>query len=261
MRVEVTSGTLQSLDGGRILINATTARQRGGPSAARCAPRSARCADIPLTVGGVFTDNQVLSGSMVLPRALYLRAVPAAFQGDLLVYVKAAPGADLAALRRSLVEQVKPFLVVSVQDGKEFTDSQAAQVDTLLNLIYVLLALSVVIAVLGIINTLALSIFERTREIGLLRAVGLSRRQLSSTITIESVATAVFGALLGAVLGLGLGIALQHGLVSQGLEVLSIPWSRLVVVLVFAAVAGVVAAILPTIRAVRLDILRAVTTE
>jgi len=262
VRVDVTSGTLRSLDDGRVLINATTARQRGWAVGTTLHGTVGALRDIPLTVGGVYQDNQALSrGSMIVPRALYQRAVPAAFQGDLLVYVKATPGADLAALRQSLVQEVKPFLVVSVQDGKEFTDSQAAQVNTLLNLIYLLLALSVVIAVLGIINTLALSIFERTREIGLLRAVGLSRRQLSSTITIESVATAVFGALLGTALGLGLGIALQHGLVSQGLEVLSIPWSRLVVVLVFAAVAGVVAAILPAIRAVRLDILRAVTTE
>jgi putative ABC transport system permease protein len=261
VRVDVTSGSLQSLDDGSILINSSLARDRGWAVGDTVKATVGTLRDTPLTVGGVFKDNQVLSGSMVLPRALYTKAVPVALQGDFLVYVKAEPGADLTAVRKALVAVVKPFLVVSVQDGKEFTDAQAAQVNQLLALIYVLLALSVVIAVLGIVNTLALSIFERTREIGLLRAVGLSRRQLSSTITIESVATAVFGALLGAVLGLGLGIALQHGLVSQGLEVLAIPWAQLVVVVVFAAVAGVVAAILPAIRAVRLDILRAVTTE
>jgi putative ABC transport system permease protein len=115
--------------------------------------------------------------------------------------------------------------------------------------------------VLGIINTLALSVFERTREIGLLRAVGLTRGQLSRTVTIEAVATAVFGALLGTALGLGLGIALQHGLASDGLEVLSIPWLRLTLIIAGAALAGVVAAALPAIRAVRLDVLRAITTE
>ena len=104
---------------------------------------------------------------------------------------------------------MKPYIIVSVQDGSEFTSDQASQINTLLLLIYALLALAVIIAVLGIVNTLALSVFERTREIGLLRAVGLTRGQLSRTITIEAVATALFGAVLGTLMGLGLGVALS----------------------------------------------------
>ena len=106
-------------------------------------------------------------------------------------------GADLPQLRTELVTLVRPYLVVSVQNGSEFADAQGASIDTLLNLLYVLLLFSVIVAVLGIINTLALSVFERTREIGLLRAIGLRRRQLGAMITIEAIATAVFGALLG----------------------------------------------------------------
>jgi putative ABC transport system permease protein len=128
-------------------------------------------------------------------------------------------------------------------------------------MLYGLLFLSVIIAVLGIINTLALSIFERTREIGLLRAVGLSRQQLRSMITIEAIATAVFGAVIGTLLGLGLGIAVRRAMVDQGIEVLAIPWGLLIGVLVMAGVIGVIAALMPAWRAVRLDILRAVTTE
>jgi len=197
----------------------------------------------------------------VVPRALYTKAVPAAMQGDFLVYVKAKPGVDPASLRPELAAAVKPFLVVSVMDSDEFTDSQAAQVNVLLYTIYALLALSVVIAVLGIVNTLALSVFERTREIGLLRAVGMTRRQLRRMITVESISTAVFGAVLGMVLGLVLGITVQYGVRSQGLEVLSIPWLSLVVVLIAAAVAGMVAAVLPAWRATRLDVLRAITAD
>ena len=135
--------------------------------------------------------------AIIVPRTLYERATPVAQQGDFLIYVKAKPGADMSRLRSTLVDTVKPYIVVSVQDGSEFTSDQASQINTLLLLIYALLALAVIIAVLGIVNTLALSVFERTREIGLLRAVGLTRGQLSRTITIEAVATALFGAVLG----------------------------------------------------------------
>ena len=100
--------------------------------------------------------------------------------------------------------------------GREFADAQGAAIDTVLNLLYVLLLFSVIIAVLGIINTLALSVLERTREIGLLRAIGLRRGQLGGMITIEAIATAVFGAVLGTMLGLGLGVALQRGLQVKG---------------------------------------------
>lgn len=126
------------------------------------------------------------------------------------------------------------------------------------NLLYVLLLFSVIVVVLGIINTLALSMFERTREIGLPRAIGLRRPQLSSMITIEAVTTAVFGAVLGTGLGLGLGVALQRGLASQGLTELATPWPLIVSMLVASGVVGVLAAGLPAMRAMRLNILRAI---
>jgi putative ABC transport system permease protein len=261
VKVDVTSGSLAALDSGEVLVNTTAAKDHGWKVGSTISATVGSLPQQTLTVGGVYRDNQVLSGSMLAPMSLYTRAIPAAQQGDFYDYVKAVPGTDLASLRTRLTELVKPYLVVSVQDGSQFTSDQASQVNNLLMIIYVLLALSVVIAVLGIVNTLALSVFERTREIGLLRAVGLTRGQLSRSITIEAVATAVFGAVLGTALGLGLGIALRRGLVDSGLEVLSIPWGTLVGLLVAAAFAGVVAAVLPAIRAVRLDVLRAVTTE
>lgn len=261
VRLTMTSGSLSALDEGKIVVNESTAKDHGWKVGSDVTATIGVLRDQHLTVGGVFEDNQVISGSVIAPASLYQRAIPLAQQGDFGVYVKAEPGTDLVALKARIVEQVKPFLVVSVQDGKEFTDSQSSQINTMLLVFYALLALSVVIAVLGIINTLALSVFERTREIGLLRAVGLTRGQLSRTITIEAVATAVFGAVLGTALGLGLGIALQHGLASEGLDRLSVPWVRLAVIVLASGLAGVIAAVLPAIRAVRLDILRAITTE
>jgi putative ABC transport system permease protein len=261
VKLQVLSGSLAALDSGRILVDESTAKARNWSVGSDVTATVATLKQTPLTVGGIYKDSEVIGSEVVIPRALYLKAVPAARQGDFLVYVKAAPGADNGALRTELVKVVKPFLIVSVQDGAEFTASQAADINQLLLILYALLALSVVIAVLGIVNTLALSIFERTREIGLLRAVGLTRGQLTRVITIEAVTTAVFGAVLGTVLGLGLGIALQRGLRTQGLEVLAIPWGTIVTVLVLSAFAGVVAALLPAIRAVRLDVLKAIATQ
>ena len=261
MKITMASGSLTALNSGQVLISESLAKDRGWKVGSTLDAAVGAIKQQSLSVGGVFEDSQVLSGQMVVPRPLYSKAVPPSLQGDFAVYVKAKDGVDQAALRTELTKTVKPFLVVSVQDGSEFKDSQADQVNVLLYIIYALLALSVIIAVIGIVNTLALSVFERTREIGLLRAVGMTRRQLRRMITVESISTAVFGAVLGTVLGLVLGITVQYGLRAQGLDTLSIPWLSLFIVLIAAALAGLVAAVLPAWRAVRLDVLRAITAD
>ena len=261
VRLDVTSGSLRALNQTHLLISDDTADKYHWKIGQTLTAAAGTIKDTPLTIGGIYATNQALGSPVIASRDLYAKAVPAGAQGDYLLYVKAKPGTDQSALRSSLEQTVKPFVVVSVQDGKEFSNSQAGQVNQLLYVLYVLLALSVIIAVLGIINTLALSVFERTREIGLLRAVGMSRRQLRRMISIESVFTAVFGAVLGAVLGLAFGLTVQRGLVSQGLESLSIPWIPLVAVIIGSALAGMLAAILPAWRAVRLNVLQAITAD
>ncbi len=175
--------------------------------------------------------------------------------------VDVAEDVDLAVADEDVTEVAAQYLTLSVLDAEEFTSDQTAQINTVLGLLYALLGLSLVIATLGVVNTLALSVVERTREIGLLRAIGLTRGQLRRAVTIESVATTVFGALLGIALGLAFGIALQRAIADDGLEVLAVPWTTVVVVLVGSAIVGVVAAVLPAWRATRIDVLRAITTE
>ncbi len=255
--VDMASGTLEALAGDTVLIDRATADLQGWTVGDDLNATIGTLAKHQLVVGGIYEDSQAFAHMMV-DRSLYLSAVPAALQSDARVFVRATPGADLAELRAELTTVTSPYLQVSVQDRSEFAAEQGASIDTVLNLLYVLLLFSVVIAILGIVNTLALSVLERTREIGLLRAVGLLRRQLGGVITIEAIATAVFGAILGTVLGLGLGIALQHGLQAQGLNTLGIPWVLILAMLVASVLVGVLAAVAPSIRAARLNILQAI---
>ena len=134
---------------------------------------------------------------------------------------------------------------MQVQTRAQFEQSQTAQVNQLLGLVYALLGLAVIIALIGIVNTLMLSVFERTREIGLLRAVGMKRRQIRAMIRSESVILAVFGAVIGIVVGTGLGLALVSSLRSQGITDTVVPVSSLVVFLVLAALLGLLAASWP----------------
>jgi putative ABC transport system permease protein len=177
------------------------------------------------------------------------------------VYVVTEQGADLADVQRDLDEITADLPTVAVKDQEAFKDEQRSQVNQLLYLVYALLGLAIIIAVLGIVNTLALSVLERTREIGLLRAVGLSRKQLRRMVRLESIIIAVLGAVLGVGLGLIFGVALQQAVATEGLDVLSVPWAQLAIFVLLAGLVGVLAALWPARRAARLDVLRAITTE
>ncbi|MEP7369492.1 MAG: FtsX-like permease family protein, partial [Dermatophilaceae bacterium] len=176
-------------------------------------------------------------------------------------YVVRSPGADAAKVRAGIDSVIADLPTVTLKDQAEYAAEQRAPIDQLLLLIYALLGLAVVIAVLGIVNTLALSVIERTREVGLLRAVGLSRRQLRTMVRLESTVISILGAVLGVVLGLVFGIAIQRSQADSGIEVLSIPFAQLVIFVALAALVGVLAAVWPARRAAKLDVLRAITTE
>ncbi|MBU6330129.1 MAG: FtsX-like permease family protein [Acidobacteria bacterium] len=148
-----------------------------------------------------------------------------------------------------------------LQSLKEFTKAQTDQANQFLVIVYVLLALALVIAIVGVINTLLLSVYERTRELGLLRAVGMSRRQVRSSIRTESVIISLIGTLIGLGIGLVFGWALVKALYDQGITSFAVPWVQLIVIVALAALAGIGAALYPAWRASRLDVLQAISSE
>jgi putative ABC transport system permease protein len=177
------------------------------------------------------------------------------------VYVKLAPGVTTAAARPALDRVLAAYPNATLMDQAQYKAQQEQQVNQMLNLIYGLLALAVIIALIGIANTLVLSIYERTRELGLLRAVGTTRGQLRAMIRYEALVMSLFGAVEGLVLGVLFGWAIVAAMHSQGVTNLVFPVTQLLVVAVLAGLAGVVAAIAPSRRAARLNVLQAVTTE
>ncbi|MEP7115400.1 MAG: FtsX-like permease family protein, partial [Ilumatobacteraceae bacterium] len=180
---------------------------------------------------------------------------------DAKIYVRDADTTDAATARSILDQAATTYPSVEVMDHAEFKASKAGDIDTLLNLIYALLGLAIVIALIGITNTLALSIFERTRELGLLRAIGMTRSQLRATVRWESMIIALFGTGLGLSIGLFFGWSMVQALADKGFDEFVVPTGSLLVVAVIAAVAGVVAALLPARRAARLDVLGAIATQ
>ncbi|MFE1510619.1 FtsX-like permease family protein [Streptomyces sp. NPDC058726] len=200
-----------------------------------------------------------MEGGLVLGIATVEEYVPGG--QDSALYVNAADGTSVDDLRGRLDAALDPYPQVQARDQADYKELVHEQIAVLLYLVYALLGLAIVIAVLGVVNTLALSVVERTREIGLLRAIGLSRRQLRRMVRLESVVIAVFGAVLGLALGLVWGLCVQQVLALQGMTALAIPWGTVVAVVIGAAVVGIAAALLPALRASRMNVLEAIAHE
>jgi putative ABC transport system permease protein len=211
-----------------------------------------------LTVAMIYGENE-LAGDYLLG----IDAYEANFtdQYDAFVFVDKADDANPASALAAVERVADDYPGADVRDRTGFKERLTEPVDQLLGLIYVLLLLAIVIALLGIGNTLALSILERTRELGLLRSVGMTRSQLRSTIRWESVIIALQGTVLGLAIGLFFGWALVQALHDEGIDHFTIPYRTLLIVIVVAGFAGVLAAILPARRAAKLDVLRAIVTE
>lgn len=215
-----------------------------------------------LPVLAITKDATVFNnGAGYLSLATLAQSVPAdKLPQDVMLFAKADKGQQDSAYK-ALQTALAPFPQVTVKSQTDYKKLIQDQVGSVLNMVYGLLGLAIVVAILGVVNTLALSVVERTREIGLTRAIGLSRRRLRRMIRLESVVIALFGAVLGLGLGISWGIAAQHVMAGYGFGVLSVPAGTIVTVFVGAALVGLLAAVAPAFRASRMNVLRAIAAD
>lgn len=258
--VEPVAGSPDDLDATSIAVFEDVAKDHGLAVGDRVPVEFSTTGRQDLTVALIYGENQP-AGDWLLGVDAFEANYPPASQVDIQVFIRKAAGVSSEDAAAAVERVAKGFPGAEVLDQSEYKQQQLAFVDQMLGLVYALLALAILIALLGIGNTLALSIIERTRELGVLRAVGMTRRQLRSTIRWESVMIAIQGTLLGLVVGIFFGWALVTALADKGLNTLAIPFISLAVVVLVAGVAGVVAAILPARRAARMDVLRAVISD
>ncbi|MEA2502580.1 MAG: putative transport system permease protein, partial [Actinomycetota bacterium] len=253
------AGSIGTLSDSQIAVSQHEASNRGWQLGTALPATMPDGATMQLSVGAIYTSRD-LTGDYVVPLGLWgahNRQVV-----DSAVFVKLAPGTDLAAAKAAVTTASTPYGQPAVNDRAAFIAAAGQGVNLVLGIVYVLLALAILIAVLGIANTLSLAIHERTREVGLLRAVGQTRRQLRSMIRLESVILSVFGVAGGLALGTFLGWGLSQATnVAQGFATFTLPVTRFALILVLGALAGILAAVRPARRAARMPVLTAVATE
>jgi putative ABC transport system permease protein len=259
--IEMTAGDLGDLAEGGVVLADDIAAERGLRVGDQLAMTFPRHGDQQVRVVGVMADEsaQALSSGYILSLATYAEHFNE--DVDASVFVALADGVDAEAGRTALEAAVTDFPNAEILDQAEAVAARTAAVDEALGLITLLLGFAVVIALLGITNTLALSIVERTREIGLLRAVGMTRRQLRSMIRAEAVLVSVVAVLAGVAVGLGLAAATLAGLSKDELLTIRVPVGHLAMVVAIAVLGGLVAGLLPARRAARLDVLTAIATH
>ena len=253
--LRMTSGTSAALAHGELLIDSTTAQNKHLAVGDTVPARFALTGPATLRIGGIYQANALI-GSYLASSAFFLSHYPAQPPGALLLRTNGSTAVDNA-----VTNALAPFPNVQVQTRAQYEQAQVSSINEVLGLVYALLALAVLIALIGIVNTLMLSVFERTREIGLLRAVGMRRRQVRTMIRSEAVILAIFGAIIGIIIGTGMGIALVSALKNQGITETVVPYSNLVIFLIIAALLGLVAASWPARRAAKLDILSAIAAQ
>jgi putative ABC transport system permease protein len=257
VNLHITSGRgASAMAAGELLVDASTARAADLTVGSTVPVRFAQTGATTMRIGGVFKSNPLV-GSFIVSDGFFVSHFDNPLPSGVLL--RTAPGTP--SLNQALNRVLIPYANVSSKTRAQFESDQKHAINQELGLVYVLLALAIVVALIGIVNTLMLSVFERTREIGLLRAVGMKRRQVRAMIRSESVIVALFGAVIGIVIGTAMGIALAGSLRNNGVTTLSVPIASLIGFLVLSALLGLAAGSWPARRAARLDVLAAIATE
>ncbi|MER5940269.1 FtsX-like permease family protein [Streptomyces sp. NPDC001928] len=258
LNVDVVSGNVDSLAKGQIAVAEKTAKSKGWKTGDSLRVTFDDEKKATLTVGAIYKDSEFLSPVLVDTKVVnehetkpYIRQI----------FVK-TEGGESAANEKVLIDALGDNPAIKVMDQQDIRSEFGGAINTLLNIMYGLLAMALIIAVLGVVNTLAMSVFERQQEIGMLRAIGLDRRRVKRMVRLEAVVISVFGAVVGIGLGSFLGWAIGETIAEQipGYE-LVLPWDRIGIFLVLAALVGVLAALWPARNAARLNMLNAIKAE
>ncbi|MEP7202239.1 MAG: FtsX-like permease family protein [Ilumatobacteraceae bacterium] len=255
--LHLTSGSYAELSTTSMMVSDKKAKDDGLKIGDVLTVNLAGLGELPLTIVGTYSSDE-LAGGYVVDRDLYANTSGSYF--DFSVFINTAPGVTASQATAAIQPVVDQYGSGKLQSRAEYIDDQAASINTLLALIYGLLALSIIIAAVGIVITLLLSVYERRREIALLRAVGMTRGQVRSTVRWESVITSMLGAVIGVLLGLLSGFLLVLSLRDEGVTVFSIPVLSTIVILVVSFIIGVIAAVIPARRATKVDIIEAIAT-
>jgi putative ABC transport system permease protein len=256
LKLDIRSGSLSDLREAQVMLSEEAAKELEVGVGDSIDVEFAATGETSLEVVGLYAKNQLMGEYFVSTDAFTKNFT---IRRPIVTVVKAREGVSAKESRAQIETVLEAYPNLTLNDQAEYKEAREDDINKLLGLIFALLGLAVIIAIFGIVNTLALSVLERTREIGLLRAVGMGRRQVRRMIRYESVLIAVIGATLGLAIGLLFGISLVRALDDEGITELAFPVTLLVVCLLFAAVAGVLAAVFPARRAARLNILNAIS--
>jgi putative ABC transport system permease protein len=257
VHLAITAGSgAPALTAGQLLIDTTTASAKHLSIGSVVPVTFAQTGASTIRIGGIFKANPLIGSYLV--GAEFFRSH---FHNPLPIAILVATHPGVEHVGRAINSYLNIYPNVGVQTRAQFEHSQQATVNQELGLVYVLLALAVLIALIGIVNTLMLSVFERTHELGLLRAVGMKRRQVRAMIRSEAVIIALFGAVIGVIIGTALGVVFAVSLRKQGITEIAVPLASLVAFLVLAALLGLGAASWPARRAAKLDVLAAIAAE
>jgi len=257
--IDIQRGSIESLADGDILLHKDPARDLNVDVDDTVDITWQNGKTSTLTVGAIYADSSIAGNWLIGLDTL--AEVSSAPPVDFFIGAKIADGVSIEDARAAVDKVAADFPSAEVQDQAEFQKSQEDQLNQLLSIVYGLLIFAIFIAVLGIANTMALSVFERTREFGLLRAVGMSRRHLKRSVRWEAIIVSVFGATLGIVVGIPLGIAVAIALPDSFVTATVVPTNTIVTILIASIVVGIFAAIFPARRAAKLDVLDAIATQ